>query len=312
MMDPELEPFLAEWDRQWSTLPAAADLRRRHAHFEQVALAMRLPTPEGVHCDEVRTIEHEGRTVRMRVFRWHEGGAQPCLLYLHGGGWVQGSPETHWDITARIAAANRQTVVSLDYALAPDWHFPKPVHECVAVLRWLADEAQALGLRRGAITVGGDSAGANIAAAACLALRGTPHAPAAQLLIYPPVEFSYTRPSYDENATGPIIVVAQMRRGNPYFARDEDRLDPLAAPLLAASHAGLPAAYVAIAEHDPLRDDGRAYAHALAAAGVPVVLDEGRGLIHGYLRAMHYCQASRDSLAAMCRWLDGVNAKAAA
>ncbi len=96
-----------------------------------------------------------------------------------------------------------------------------------------------------------------------------------------------------------------------YCGSEENLRNPLAAPLMADSHAGLPPAFIAVAENDPLRDDGYAYADALRAAGVAVDVDDGKGLIHGYLRAMEYCATSRDKLAKMCDWLAFQNAHAA-
>ena len=156
-----------------------------------------------------------------------------------------------------------------------------------------------------AIAVGGDSAGANLAAAMAIKFRGSGRRISAQLLIYPSVEFTQSRPSFRENADGPIIKVANMPATNAMYCPNPDDLkNPLAAPMMATDHAGLPPAFIAVAEHDPLRDDGIAYAEKLESAGVPVVLDRGTGLIHGYLRSMEYCAAAREKLAAMSKWLE--------
>ncbi|MFZ2099883.1 MAG: alpha/beta hydrolase, partial [Oricola sp.] len=244
------------------------------------------------------------------IDRHETGGDQPALVYMHGGAWMQGSPMTHADITMRIAAANRQTVVSVDYALAPEHPFPQAVHECRDTMKWVRDNAADLGIDPARIAIGGDSAGGNLAAAVSIALRGTEYAPMAQLLIYPAVDFEMDKPSYVENADAPLLNVHGMPAVNAMYVPNEaDRRNPLAAPIFAESHAGLPQAFVAVAENDPLRDDGYAYADRLRDAGVPVEVDDGRGLIHGYLRAMEYCAASRERLDRMCRWLSGCYAK---
>lgn len=308
MLDPELKPFLDEWQRQWAKLPPKATPRDRRAHFEVVAAEMRLPTPDGVSTDRVEWIDTPAGAVRVRIFRHADDAAQPCLIYMHGGAWMQGSPETHWDITARIAAFNRQTVISVDYALAPEHPFPAAIVQVGAVVEWAFAKASELGIDAARIAIGGDSAGANLAAATALKFRGSNCLLHAQLLIYPAVEFEQARPSFTENADGPLLTTAGMPAVNAmYMPNEADRVDPLAAPLKARDHSGLPPAFVAVAEHDPLRDDGIAYAEALGAAGVPVVLHRGTGLIHGYLRAMEYCAASRDALEAMCAWLDARN-----
>ena len=162
------------------------------------------------------------------------------------------------------------------------------------------------------IAVGGDSAGANLAAAMTHQVPRIEQKALAQLLIYPSVEFTQSRPSFRENAEGPIIKVANMPATNALYCPNPDDLkNPLAAPMMAADHAGLPPAFIAVAEHDPLRDDGIAYAEKLQSAGVPVVLDRGVGLIHGYLRSMEYCAAARETLAAMSKWLARQNSDAA-
>jgi acetyl esterase len=191
MINPELQLFLRDWTRAWSTLPAGAGPAQRRAHFETIAEAMRQPTPEGVTTEEHHVTGPE-RRVRVRLFRAARKGPRPALIYMHGGAWMQGSPETHWDITAGIAAATGQVVISVDYALAPEQPFPAAADDCRAVVDWAFDEAQSLGLQREAIAIGGDSAGANLAAVQTLSFRGTPRALRAQLLVYPGVVFRST------------------------------------------------------------------------------------------------------------------------
>lgn len=303
MLDPELEPFLKVWNAGWSVLPAGASVQERRTLFEHIAERMRLERPQGV-TSAVQYVPSAGRNVLVRIDRHEDGGVQPCLVYMHGGAWMQGSPLTHADITMRIAAANRQTVLSVDYALAPEHPFPTAANECRDVVKWVHANAGPLGVDAARIAVGGDSAGGNLAASVAIALRGTPFAPMAQLLVYPSLDFQMDKPSYVENANAPLLNVSGMPMVNAtYCPREEDRRNPLAAPLLAEDHAGLPPAFICVAQNDPLRDDGYAYADKLRAAGVPVEFDSGEGLIHGYLRAMEYCAASRQRHDAMCRWL---------
>lgn len=308
MINPELLPFLKRWTSEWAELPPNATPQDRCAWFEVVAKAMRLPTPKDVSTDDERWIDSPNGSVRVRIFRHVSNAAQPALVYMHGGGWVQGSPETHWDITTRLASWAKATVISVDYALAPDRPFPFGFNQVVSVMEWASANAQFLGIDGSRLSIGGDSAGANIAAAVALELRGRVKI-AGQLLIYPPCDFDLTRPSMHENPNGPMIVsTSMMPHGNRIMvggAAHEHLLttDPRVAPLVAASHVGAPPAYIAVAEHDPLRDSGIAYAGALENAGVEVVLDRGQGLTHGYLRAMDYCADSMTSLQRMAKWL---------
>ena len=301
MINPELAPFLVTWADKWMRVPEGAGPDTRRAAFEVIAAEMRLPTPEGINTDAVHWIDTPAGPVRLRVFQ-PQNSTGAGLIYLHGGAWMQGSPETHWDITARLAAWTGATVFSVDYAKAPERPFPAAFDQVRAVALWLAGERMGVDPTR--IAIGGDSAGGNLAAAVALDLRGTLDF-AAQLLIYPACDFDQSRASYAENPDGPIIAVKGMDFVNHSYCPDVALLtsDPRVAPLVAASHQGLPPAYIAVAEHDPLRDSGLAYAGALRAAGVAVELDRGPGLIHGYLRAMDYCAASHDNLSAMAAWL---------
>lgn len=301
MINPELKSFLDRWDQEWSSLKPAATPADRRAHFEVVAKNMRLPTPESVNCDAERWIESPAGKVRVRIFRHERDGAQPCLIYMHGGAWMQGSPETHWDITSRIADWNQQTVISVDYAKSPERPYPAAIDQVEAVVRWVYANADDFGIDRNCIAVGGDSAGGNLAAAAALTLRGEVPL-VAQMLVYPACDGDRTRPSYLENPDGPLVKpdgkVEAMYCPNP-----EDAKSARVWPLLADSHTDLPPAFIAVGEHDPLRDSGVVYAQALEASGVSVVLDRGPGLIHGYLRAMDYCADSMAKLKLMSAWL---------
>lgn len=308
MLDPELHEFLKVWDEKWAALPAGAGPAERRDRFEVIAREMALPAPEDVDTDREEWVESLAGKVRVRFFRYRDDSAQPCLIYMHGGAWMQGSPETHADITSRIASWNRQTVISVDYALAPEHPFPAAFEQTKAVVEWAYANAADLGIDPERIVIGGDSAGANLAAAVALALRESEMHLMGQLLIYPPVDFERQRPSYEENAIGPLITTASMPAVNAMYCPDpKDLRDPRAAPMLAEDHSGMPPAYIAVAEHDPLRDDGIDYAAKLESAGVPVVLERGEGLCHGYLRAMEYCAASRDSLKAMAAWLKALD-----
>jgi acetyl esterase len=303
MIDPELKPFLEMWDKAWSVLPPNATAPDRRAMLEKLSDEARQPLPDGVTSEE-RWASYDGRSVRVLIFRHEATSPAPCLVYMHGGGWMQGSPETHDAITTGIAHSAHYTVISVDYSLAPEHPFPAALHDCEAVVKWVFENAADLGIREDHICVGGDSAGANLAAALTLVFRGTSNGVRGQVLFYPAVDYDMSRPSFRENAEGPIIKTSNMGATLEDYCPDRaTRMGPLVSPIRADDHTGLPPAFIAVAEHDPLRDDGVAYAERLMAAGVPVVLDRGTGLIHGYLRATPYAAASRAGLEAACAWL---------
>ncbi len=307
MINPQLNDFLSVWNAEWSVLPEGAGPKDRRLLFEYIAEKMRLPRPDDIEIS-TRFVQSEGRNVLCRIERHNQGGKQPCLIYMHGGAWMQGSPMTHCDITGRIASNNRQTVISVDYALSPEYPFPKAVNEVVDVVRWANENAAELGIDPDRIAIGGDSAGANLAAAACIGMRDSEYLPIAQMLVYPSLHFDQSFPSYKENANAPLLQVKGMPEVNAMYCPDKSEWkNPLVAPLHAESHEGLPQAWIGVAQNDPLRDDGYAYADKLREAGVAVEFDSGDGLIHGYLRAMEYCEASREKLAAMSSWLRRCN-----
>lgn len=311
-MNPDLQPFLQTLEEKWARLNPDASIDEVRELSEVIASEMRLPTPDDVHTESVHWVEAAPAPVRVRIFRHEQGGEQPCLVYLPGGYWMQGSPETHWDITSRIASWNRQTVICVDYAKAPENPFPAALNQCEAVVDWAFDNSRELGIDPSRISIGGDSAGANLAAAIALKLRDSERKLLSQLLVYPAVDFEMSRPSFTEHADAPLIKTADMPKViAAYCPNEKDLLNPMAAPLRATSHAELPPTYLGVAECDPLRDDGIAYAEALQAAGVPVELDAGTGLIHGYLRAMEFCSDCTNKLKAMASWLDDQNRSAA-
>jgi acetyl esterase len=306
MLNPQIDPFMEKWTSEWSVLPADATMPERRAQFEIIARNMALPKPDDVDDSAEHWIESEAGRVRVRVYRHTGGGTQDCLIYFHGGGFMQGSPETHADITSRIASWNGQTVVSVDYALLPDHHFPVAFLQGCDVATWVRANAGMLGIDPARIAIGGDSAGGNLAAGVALAMKEFGFI--GQLLIYPVTEFERDRPSMIENAEAPLLQTKGMERMNRLLVGGEENLqmlreDTRVAPYYAKDHSGLAPAFVAVAQYDPLRDSGVLYAGKLKEAGVPVELDMGDGLIHGYLRAMEYCDDSQAKLRKMVDWL---------
>jgi acetyl esterase len=204
-----------------------------------------------------------------------------ALVYLHGGGWVTGDLD-YADLSCRhLADALGIRVLSVDYRLAPEHPFPAAVEDASTGLRWADRELRGAG----PLVVAGDSAGGALAAALTLRARDTGSAAiSAQLLLYPVVDDDVTRPSYRYNA-GAVLGSSEMSWFWDHYVPDpDDRHHPWAAPLRAASLAGLPPAVLLLAGYDPLLDEGRAYARALADAGVRVVVQEEPTMAHGFLR----------------------------
>jgi acetyl esterase len=207
------------------------------------------------------------------------------MAFFHGGGFVIGNIETHDDQARLICRDVGIVVVSVDYRLAPEHKWPAGFQDCLAATQWVADHAATLGGDPDRILVGGDSAGGNLSAAVALATRESGPKLAAQYLIYPGVDFAEDAdyPSRVENAEGYFLTAEDMLWfREQYLPDDVDITDPRNSPIHASSLAGAPPAVIATAEFDPLRDEGEAYAKALADAGVEVRLQRYDGLIHGF------------------------------
>lgn len=303
--DPSLEQFIAFWEERWRALPAGAAVRDRRKRLEAIANEMREPLPLGLSATEECWVDSEHGPARVRFFRPAGDGPLPLMIFLHGGAFVMGSPESHADLTAQLAAQSGYLVASVDYVLAPEHPFPAATEQVRTVALWLHDHAVRLGADPDRIVVCGDGAGGNLAAGLALALQGGPVRLAGQLLIYPLCDLAQDRPSYVEHADGPVFRKASLSALTTYYCPDAESrgADPRLEPLRAASHADLPPAYVALAEFDPLHDSGLAYARVLEAAGVPVTLDRGPGMVHAYLHALSRSPASRAALSRMASWL---------
>jgi acetyl esterase len=221
----------------------------------------------------------------------------PLLLYFHGGGWVVGDLDTHDGVCRFLAATSGVAVLSVDYRLAPEHPFPAAVEDAWAAFAWLAANAASLGADPGRIAVGGDSAGANLAAVLCLLAREAGLSPALQLLIYPIADVATKHPSRQLFAEGFLLTDADMEwfEGH-YIAAGTDRADPRISPLRAPDLSRLPPAYVATAGFDPLRDEGEAYALGMREAGVPVALVRHPGLTHTFANLTALSRSSRAAM----------------
>jgi acetyl esterase len=212
------------------------------------------------------------------------GAARPAVAYFHGGGWVQGDLETHHGLCARLALRSGTVVVAVDYRLAPEHKFPAAVEDCVAAYRWLRAEGRAIGADPARVAVAGDSAGGNLAAVVSQMAAGAGiAAPACQVLIYPALDFALDTASHRELEDAHIIPRDRVVWYMQQYLADTDRADLRASPLRARDLAGQPPALVVTAGFDPLRDEGRAYADRLRAAGVDVEYREYPGQIHAFV-----------------------------
>lgn len=274
-LDPILEKVLEAVPFQL-TMDGGAEAAR--ARFREL--------PRKAVFPEVRAEDRTVDGVPVRIY-WPADAepTAPVVLFFHGGGWVVGDLDTY-DGTARLhAAGTGAVVVSVDYRLAPEHPFPAAVDDVWAVTQWVAAHAGEIGGDPNRLAVAGDSAGGNLAAVVAQLARDAGIPLRAQLLWYPATTWDTTLPSFTENADAPVLGRDAVGGFSLLYATGVDLRNPPAAlvPARAESLAGLAPAYIAVAGHDPLRDDGIRYGEMLTAAGVSVEVHNAETLVHGYL-----------------------------
>lgn len=222
--------------------------------------------------------------IRARHYRTDESAA-PLLVFYHGGGQVIGSIDTHDDLCREICRAGRVHVLSVDYRLAPEHKAPAGSQDAYAAYRWAREHAAGLGADPQRVAVGGDSAGANLAALVSLRARDEKEVPpTVQLLLYPVTDYRGQTRSRTLFARGFFLTARDIDWFNERFlgGTGVDAADPRVSPLLADDLSGLAPALVVTAGFDPLRDEGRHYADAMRQVGVRVDYREYGSLVHGF------------------------------
>ncbi|MBX9701285.1 MAG: alpha/beta hydrolase [Acetobacteraceae bacterium] len=312
MADPRLDPEMAAFNAMMERRAAAQPPIVPAMPFDgprALTEALNLPLAEGgpvMAESSDRWLPLRGRRIQCRLHRPAGlAGKLPVLIYLHGGGWVWNSIDTHDRLMREYAAAAGCAVLGPDYALSPEAAFPQALEECAAVARWVAAEGAAWGLDGGRVVLGGDSAGGNLAAGVALALRDAGQGALLRglLLNYGVFDSRLDTASYREFATG--YGLTRERMGfywSVYAPREADRAHPYAAPLR-GDPAGLPPCLLHIAELDVLASENRAMAARLRDAGVAVEEAVFAGTVHGFLRAVAHVGQARRAVDAAAAWL---------
>jgi acetyl esterase len=279
---PLSEQLSAFVDKTLSFNSTESSLSGLRQAYSEMCRAFTPPRPAGLY-----VVDFELAGVAVRSYQppvSPSAAGMPCIVYLHGGGWVVGDLDSHDFICAELASTLNVLVIAVDYRLAPEHPFPAAFDDCLKV--WRALRTGPFQLDPSRTLVAGDSAGGNLAAALCLALRDASEPlPAAQVLIYPGLGGDQHLASRSECLDAPLLSSSDVDCYHALYLCGTAKAGAYAMPLRAGHFRGLPPAFIAVAQFDPLRDDGVLYAERLNSAGVTATLYYGEGLVHGCLRA---------------------------
>lgn len=239
--------------------------------------------PEKIYSVEHRFIPGPTADLPIRIYRPMKNTPLPALIFYHGGGWVLHTLDTFEQALRSLANKGQFVVIAVAYQKAPEHPFPIPFDDCYATLLWARDNAELLGIDPSSIGVGGDSAGANLAAGVAIKARDTGDVDLKfQALVYPAVDNACDTDSYSQFADGFGLTKRAMQWfWSQYVPRASDAKNPYAVPMRAKSLAGVAPAIIVTAENDVLLDDGYNYAERLRNDGVKVFYREYPELIHG-------------------------------
>lgn len=308
------EPVIVDGQQLDPQLQLLRSIRRRHkmpglveptvaagrARYRRETRNFRGPVTK---VDAVRDLEIAGASgpLRARHYAPIDGSAAPLTVYFHGGGFVIGDLDTHDEpcrILCRYAGVH---VLSVEYRLAPEHPFPAALEDATAAMAWAQANASTLGADPTGVSIGGDSAGANLSAVvSCQTSREK--APRAQLLIYPPTDGHTPRRSYELFDEGFFLSEKDRSAFGRYYNGTAARgVDARRSPLCASDLSNLPPALVITAGFDLLRDEGEAYAQALISAGTVARLQKYPGLGHGFIHLTGICPAARRAMVSIAR-----------
>lgn len=288
-------------------------VEQARVEFERSSQILDPSPPGNLQVQAVPMSTADGQPLAARLYRREapRSGLQPVLLYFHGGGYVVGSLDSHDAVCRRLAMCSDCAVLAPAYRLAPEAPFPAAAQDALASARWLVEQGGQWQLDAQRVVVSGDSAGASlaivVAAAAVQQAQDAPLQPLAQLLFYPVTDISCQRPSHASFAEGYLLESQTLEWFYRHYVTDDaQRLDWRVSPLHLGDLRGLAPTWMALAGHDPLLDEGIAWARALEQAKVPLSWRVEQGLTHDFLRMHGMVESVEAIYSEVGRWLAAV------
>lgn len=284
LLSPRMAGLLERIRRAQRTPYHAMPVREARRAYEAGAEVLDLPRAPLARVEDLRVPGGDGASLSARLYAASDERL-PAMLYLHGGGFTVGGLETHDSLCRQLALRSGAAVLALDYRLAPEHRFPTAFDDTWAALHWLSARGAAeLGLDPDRLAVGGDSAGATLAAAGAIQAARSGLKLRTQLLITPGTTAHADTPSHRRFAEGFLLDAATIAWFFGHYIDAAQRRDWRFAPQEADDLEGVAPAVVLLAECDPLVDEGLAYADKLRLAAVPVELELARGVTHEFVK----------------------------
>ena len=295
-----LDPEIAEYLRGQAALnlPPIWDVpisaTRKNSQLRYAYIGSNTP----IHSIKDSYIPGPTSDLHIRIYKPTDSNHSSALVFFHGGGWALGFLDLYDPCLTRLAEKSGCTIISVNYQKSPEHPFPKPFDDCYETLKWVVDHAHELGVDPTKIGVGGDSAGANLAAAVALKARDEKMVELRfQMLIYPCLDTDFQTDSYLKYAEGFGLTTKAMQWFWENYLQDKTpEHNPYARPIRAKGHQNLAPAIIVAAEYDPLTSDSYKYAEQLKDSGVSVVLKEYPGMIHGFFTLIGVTQKANDAI----------------
>ncbi len=282
-LHPEVEAFLKALHKAGAMNMETVTPDEMRGLFEKMPLNYKDAPTEFLEVHE-KNIPGPLREITLWIYKPPGNGSFPVLCYFHGGGFVCGNLKTHDPVCRLLALQTPCIVVAVEYSLAPEYKFPVAPEDCYAAIEWVSQNAEILYGDKERVTVGGDSAGGNLAAVVSLMARDR-NGPSlnSQLLVHPVTIMISSTHSYEEYGEVYFITKEMIAWFNDHYLEgQDDKNHPYASPLLASDLGNLPPAFILTGEYDPLRDEGEIYATRLQQAGNNAVLFRVMGHVHPF------------------------------